>query len=234
MKKFAVFDIDGTIFRWQLYHELFDELYRLKIISEEEAGPVFRARDAWRERKLSFSDYEIRLVMSMERSIVGLEESVLIEAAESIIKARGSHIYHYTTQLLRQLKDQGYLIMAISGSQQQIIEKFASLHGIDISYGKKHEIVDGKIVGSKHQVYGRKAEILTELVGKHGLSWEESYAVGDTNTDSDMLELVENPIAFNPDKNLYERARKEGWKIVVERKNIVYELSSNGNTFVLA
>ena len=35
MKQFAVFDIDGTIFRWQLYHELFDALVDERIITPE-------------------------------------------------------------------------------------------------------------------------------------------------------------------------------------------------------
>ncbi|OYW84493.1 hypothetical protein B7Z17_04005, partial [Candidatus Saccharibacteria bacterium 32-49-10] len=85
MKKFAVFDIDGTIFRWQLYHELFDELYRQGHLHEEAVVPVFAARDAWRNRKGSFGDYELTLVQAMEAGIIGLEEAVLVDAADTII-----------------------------------------------------------------------------------------------------------------------------------------------------
>jgi len=35
---------------------------------------------------------------------------------------------------------------------------------------------------------------------------------------------VENPIAFNPDKKLKLRAEREGWKIVVERKDVIYQI----------
>ena len=66
---------------------------------------------------------------------------------------------------------------------------------------------------------------LAELVAKHGLSYDESIAVGDSESDIPMLEAVSTPIAFNPTKALYEHARAAGWKIVVERKNVVYELS---------
>ncbi|OYX43389.1 hypothetical protein B7Y94_01615 [Candidatus Saccharibacteria bacterium 32-49-12] len=234
MQRFAVFDIDGTIFRWQLYHELFDELYNRNLISKDEAEPIFTARNSWRDRQATFTDYELALVGVMEKSIIGVKESALIEAADAIILSKGSQIYRYTTDLLDNLRRQGYIIMAISGSQEQIVERFARLYDITIVRGKRYDIEDGVIVGGGQAVYGHKAEILQELVNEHGLDWTDSYAVGDTSSDADMMELVANPIAFNPDRALYERARKEGWKIVVERKNIAYELEANGNTFVLA
>lgn len=233
-KKFAVFDIDGTIFRWQLYHELFDELYRSNVLSDEDVAPVFAARDAWRDRKAGFDAYEMTLVRTMEERIVGVKESVLTTAADTIIALRGHHTYRYTTQLIDELKSQGYSILAISGSQQQIVERFATHHGIDIARGRQHEIKDGIITDIVKPVYGHKAEILHELVETHHLSWDDSYAVGDTGSDRDILELVTHPIAFNPDEKLFSRARKEGWTIVVERKNMIYRLEPHGNTFVLA
>lgn len=234
MKKFAVFDIDGTVFRWQLYHQLFDELYSRGHLTEGAVAPVVSARDAWRERKASFSTYEEALVAAMEKEIIGLPESALIEASEAIINTHGSHIYRYTTDLIASLKEQGYFILAVSGSQQQIIDKFAALYDINATHGRRYEVEDGIITGNGEPVYGKKAEILKELVATHQLDWSDSYAIGDTGSDADMMELVTSPIAFNPDQNLYVRARQEGWKIVVERKSIIYELNPNGNTFVLA
>jgi phosphoserine phosphatase len=49
-----------------------------------------------------------------------------------------------------------------------------------------------------------------------------------------MLEYVEHPIAFNPEIRLFNEARNKGWKIVVERKNVVYELEANHGSYVLA
>ena len=69
-----------------------------------------------------------------------------------------------------------------------------------------------------------KKELLEEMIKKHGLSLEQSYAIGDTLSDAPMLSLVKNAIAFNPDKKLYKLALENNWQIVVERKNVVYEL----------
>ncbi|MCA9348552.1 HAD-IB family hydrolase, partial [Candidatus Saccharibacteria bacterium] len=74
---------------------------------------------------------------------------------------------------------------------------------------------------------------LTKLIDKHGLSTEKSLAVGDTKSDIKMLEMVEQPICFNPSQELYDEARKRGWKIVIERKDVIYELTPEAGVFKL-
>jgi phosphoserine phosphatase len=45
--------------------------------------------------------------------------------------------------------------------------------------------------------------------------------------------LVENPIAFNPEKKLFDYAQGKNWKIVLERKNMVYELENKNGQYEL-
>ena len=49
-----------------------------------------------------------------------------------------------------------------------------------------------------------------------------------------MLEIVDNPIAFNPDKEFFQVVKDHGWKIVVERKNMVYELAPSDGRYILS
>ncbi len=232
--KFAAFDIDGTIFRWQLYHALFDEFCRRGIISADAAKATYKARQEWQHRNTEFDDYEEVLIQAVEPVMLGLSEATLNEAADHILATTGGHVYRYTSQLLQDLKKQGYVIIAISGSHQQLVERFAKRYSIDIIHGRQYEIKGGVVTGNPKAVYGHKAAILKQIVAEHDLSWDDSYAVGDTNSDGDMMELVTNPIAFNPDRALYERARRESWPIVVERKSVIYELKPDGTTHVLA
>jgi phosphoserine phosphatase len=72
-------------------------------------------------------------------------------------------------------------------------------------------------------------------VKEHGLTWEDSYAVGDSGGDSSMLARVEHPIAFNPNNDLQTEAMKHGWPIVLERKSIAYRLEKGPDgTYILA
>ena len=69
-----------------------------------------------------------------------------------------------------------------------------------------------------------KANIVRRAVEKENLTLDDSYGVGDTEGDIPMLELVANPIAFNPNIALYKHASRMGWKVVVERKDVIYNL----------
>ena len=233
-RKFAAFDIDGTIFRWQLYHELFDALAVAGYIDQSDRESVAGAREAWSRRESSFMDYEELLVSVMERKVVGLPEQVMKDLAREILSSKGHRTYAYTRKLMTDLKQQGYFIIAISGSYQQLVEVFAEIHQIDLAIGTNYEIKDGKFTSNRSMVFGHKGPILKSAVEEHNLTWEDSYAVGDSGSDSAMMELVEHPIAFNPDDRLFALARDAGWKVVIERKNMMYELEAANGTYVLA
>lgn len=235
MKKFAAFDIDGTIFRWQLYHELFDALVEDNLISPEDAANVLDARENWRKRSAEYEEYEHTLVNVMQKAIVGIDEKAFHAIADKILQEKGHHVYRYTLDLLKQLQTKGYTTIAISGSYHELVERFCQLHKIDIAVGRKYEVVKGRFTEKSLSVFGRKNEILKELVEEHGLDWAGSYAVGDSGGDITMLELVENPIAFNPDQTLRAVATERGWPIVIERKSLAYRLEKGSDgTYVLA
>jgi phosphoserine phosphatase len=67
---------------------------------------------------------------------------------------------------------------------------------------------------------------MEEFVRDAGVSLEGSVGMGDTLSDVGFLELVRTPIAFNPNRGLFEVARQQGWPIVVERKDVIYNLQT--------
>lgn len=235
MRKFAAFDIDGTIFRWQLYHELFDAFVDDGLIAQDAAETVFNAREAWRNRKINYDQYEHTLVQMMRVSVVGVEEVQFNQIADTVLRSKGHHVYRYTLDLLKRLKKEGYIIVAISGSYQQLVDRFAALHDIDIAVGREHVVENGRLTDRSTDIFGRKDEVLRAIVAEHDLDWKDSYAVGDSKGDTKMLELVEHPIAFNPDGELQKIAIEHDWDIVIERKSIAYQLKKGSDgSYVLA
>lgn len=232
-RRFAAFDIDGTVFRWQLYHQLFDECQARNLSDDTTSRLVHEAKRAWQDRLITFPEYEAVLIEVLEKLVVRLDSEDLQTMAETIISEHGRRTYLYTTQLIKDLKEQGYVIVAISGSHHELVEAFAQLHQIDIFEGRRFVKKDGQLVSAGSVVH-RKGELLKNLVAQHDLSWEGSYAVGDSASDIAMLKLVENPIAFNPNPELLERARDAHWPIVVERKSIAYEMRYRDGGYVLA
>jgi HAD superfamily hydrolase (TIGR01490 family) len=226
-KKFAVFDIDGTIFHWQFFHELFDELVEAGVINSAIAKPVLDDRKKWRDGLINWSSYELGLVTALNKGIVGIDKKLLEKISDQIVVSKGKVLYHYTRDLLKELQEKGYTTIVISGSQQTLVERFAKSYNIDIALGLDYEFADNKLVAIKREIYGQKSVLLKQVVKDHGLDWHDSYAVGDTSGDASMLDLVDHPIAFNPDAKLLEIAKQKGWKIVVERKSMAYVLEKN-------
>ena len=236
-QKFAVFDIDGTLFRWQLFHELVFELKDQRLLDAEANVALDKAFISWRGLKSSWSEYENQVVSAIESQITQIETAELELAARRVVARSGHKVYAYTADLVKELKNKGYFLLAISGSQQEIAELFAKKHGFDACIGMVHQRDEnGKFTGQYERfVIGRKANIAKEFIDSHDLSYKDSYAVGDSAGDIDMLELVENPIAFNPSQDLYEAAIKMGWPVVIERKNIAYRLEKGEDDgYVLA
>jgi HAD superfamily hydrolase (TIGR01490 family) len=227
MKKFAVFDIDGTLIRWQLYHAVTDYLAGIGVLSAESMKEVKEARMRWKRRETedSFHDYETKLIHLYESSITNISPSDLDKAAVEVSKKYKTQVYVYTRNLIKHLKSQGYFLIAISGSHDEIVAHVAESYGFDYAVGSKFERVGDKFTGKKFIASKNKDILLHEIIDRYNLSNKDSYAVGDTVNDSTILAMVETPIAFNPNKELLEIAKQKHWKIVVERKNVYYELS---------
>ncbi len=225
-RPFAVFDIDGTLIRWQLYHAVADALVKLGVVEAGTYEAIRGARMSWKTRQpgTSFRDYELELIRVYEEVLADLTVSQLDRAVQAVFGEYKDQVYTYTRQLIEGLKKDKYILFAISGSQIEIVELIAKHYGFNDYVGTVYERSGEKFSGQKMVASHDKAKALRSLVKKHKLIYEKSMAIGDSLSDAAMLELVEIPIAFNPDKDLFERAQQEGWKIVLERKNMVYEL----------
>jgi len=235
-RPFAVFDLDGTLIRWQLYHAIADELAREGHFGVIEYEKVRQARLNWKHRATtsSYKDYEQTLVNLVDVAISGISVDDLARACQVVLTEYKDQVYTYTRDLIARLKNEGYLLFAISASQAEIVKLLADYYHFDDYAGSIYEVKDGYITGVKDVLMReRKPVRLKELVVKHDAIWTDSIAVGDSESDIPMLASVEHPIAFNPTKTLLEHAQAAGWKVVVERKNVIYELEPASGQYVL-
>lgn len=234
-KPFAAFDLDGTLIRWQLYHALADQLAKDGHISPLDYKTMKDARMAWKRRtEASFRDYELLVIQTYEQVLKKLGFAELESAVDAVFSEYKDQVYNYSRDLLHELKKKGYVVFAISGSQDEIVSKIAGYYGFDDFIGTTYERSATGFTGEKTVAAHFKDKALRSLAEKHGLDYDGSIAIGDSKSDIVMMELVETPIAFNPELSLFEHATKKGWKIVIERKNMVYELESKHGQYQLA
>ncbi|MFC1733496.1 HAD family hydrolase [candidate division KSB1 bacterium] len=227
MKKVAIFDVDGTIFRSSMVIELVETLIEEGVFSKEVAKEYEKEYREWFEREGGYEEYVNAIVKSFMKNIKGVHYGTFNDVAKQVILKQQKRVYRYTRDLVKKLKDDGYYLLAISQSPKAMVDGFCKNLGFDKVYGRIYEIgpqdlFTGVIV-DEHLIMN-KSNIVHRAMEKEGLSLDGSIGVGDTESDIPFLELVEEPICFNPNSNLYNVALRLGWKIVVERKDVIYSI----------
>ncbi len=227
MKKVAFFDIDGTVFRSSLLVELVEKLIDEGVFSKEareDYGDEFRN---WRDREGEYGAYIAAVVRSYMHHIKGVHYGDLADIGKIVVAEQSKHIYRYTRDLIKELKAKDYFIVAISQSPKTILDEFCRAYGFDKVYGRIYEIgPQDRFTGAMIDVHlvENKANIVARVLEKEDVQSADSIGVGDTEGDIPLLQSVEKPICFNPNAALYKHAQKVGWKVVVERKDMIYEL----------
>ena len=226
-KKLAIFDIDGTIFRSSLLIELVEALIQEKIFSPSALKIYETARKQWLDRKGEYDDYIAAVVESFKKNLKGVDYDDFLKVARKVVLLNKDRVYRFTRDLIKKLKRRKYYLLAVSNSPQAVVKEFCKNLGFNKVYGRLYE------VDEKNRFNGEilfldliidKAKILKRATEKENLTLKGSIGVGDTESDIRFLKLVDNPICFNPNKKLFNYAKRMKWSIVVERKNVIYKL----------
>ncbi len=224
--KLAVFDIDGTVFRWTFIAELMQALIKKEIISKDVIKQTEKVYFDWKDRKGLWDDYITSVVKVTNNALRGLREETVDEVIKEMVSHKKDNLYVFTRDLIKRLKKQNYFLLAISASPEKIVAEFTKVLGFDKYYGTSYEIINGKYTGEElNEIYSIKHEVLSKFIKDNPqITLKDSIGVGDSDSDISFLEMVENPIAFNPNLKLAEFAKDKKWQIVVERKNVIYNI----------
>lgn len=228
MQKVAFFDVDGTIFRSSLLIELVEQLITEKIFPSNAAEVFEVSHRKWLNREGSYEDYINDVIAVFLSNIKGVHYGDFADIGRRVVAAKSKKVYRYTRDLLDELKRDGYFLIAISQSPKTILDDFCEQYGFDKVYGRVYEIgPQDRFTGnvSEEHLIKNKANIVKRVFDKHPeLTREGSIAVGDTDGDIPLLESVDRPICFNPNQTLYVQAKRNGWEVIVERKDVIYKL----------
>jgi HAD superfamily hydrolase (TIGR01490 family) len=228
MKPVAFFDIDGAFFRSSLLIELVEQLIEEEVFPPEAALLYETELREWQEREGSYHEYIMAVIEAFMKHIKGVHYSTFAEIGKHVVQEQSKYVYRYTRDKIADLKEEGYFIVAISQSPKTILDEFCQQYGFDKVYGRIYEIgPQDCFTGAVTDEYliQNKANIVKRVFDKNPeLTRTNSIAVGDTEGDVPLLESVERPICFNPNKKLFEYARRMHWPVVVERKDVVYHL----------
>ncbi|MEK7089463.1 MAG: HAD family phosphatase [Patescibacteria group bacterium] len=227
MRKVAIFDIDGTIFRSSLLIEMTEAMVQEGIFPMKAERLYAKSFKKWLDRKGHYDEYVHGVIIAFEKYIIGIKNDDFTRVAKKAVAFHKNRVYRYTRDLVAELHRKNYYIIAISNSPQEIVQEFCKTLGFDKSYGRTYAVDKrGRLTGETLYVelVSDKAKFLKHIVKEHSLSLKSSVGVGDSESDIPFLKLVDRPICFNPNSKLYAHARRAGWEVAVERKDVVYHL----------
>ncbi|KKQ34432.1 MAG: Phosphoserine phosphatase related protein [Candidatus Nomurabacteria bacterium GW2011_GWB1_37_5] len=230
-RKFAVLDCDGTIGRKSLMIEQFNTLIDLGIINKEVRKEFMPQFEAWQERKGSFREYVDAIVKSFESNLIGVSYDNFCMTALITAERCRHHVYNFSRTLIEELKRNGYFVIIISHSPKEVLNYFGEYYGIDKIYGMIYVKDDNGLMNGEIEYYNEiidKSILLEQAIQEFNLTTEGSIGMGDTASDVNFLQHVENPICINPNSELHKIAREKNWIRVVERKDMVYFTKLSG------
>lgn len=223
--KIAIFDIDGTIFRSSLLIQLNFALVEYGIFPPLAKTEIDKHRLRWIDRKDTYQKYIEKVVEVFNRRIRGCHQEDFEKVGELVVGEQKNRVYTYTRELIKNLRGK-YFLLAISGSPQEVVKAFNQYWKFDDFIAYKYEtdkegFYTGRVLSN---TFRNKKQTVLDYVKKHNFSLKDSIGVGDTEVDVGFLELVSQPICFNPNHGLYHIAKEKKWKIVVERKDVIYNI----------
>jgi HAD superfamily phosphoserine phosphatase-like hydrolase len=225
--KIAIFDIDGTIFRKNLHFELINELVWLKVFPQKVRKMLIEAYTGWLEHEGVYDDYRRKLVDLYAEYIVGCSPDDVKRASSILMPFHEKRTYIFAEQLIQKFRKENYYMVAISGSPIEIVEEYNRRYlKFDQVFGSVYAVgADGLYTGkADFEPTKNKGLTAKQILYENHLTFDGSYGIGDTESDVSLLELVEHPIAFNPNQNLKAVAEKKKWRIVVEKKDVIYDI----------
>ncbi|HVT00866.1 MAG TPA: HAD-IB family hydrolase [Patescibacteria group bacterium] len=226
-RKLAIFDIDGTIFRSSLVIELVNELVAQGIFPKKAEKEIKTDYVNWVNRQGGYKDYIAKVVEIYRKNLKGSKESEVKRIVREVVSDQKNKLYIYTRDLIKDLIEKDYFLLAISGSPAVMVSEFTKQLNFDYYFGAEYEVKNGIYTGVQiYDVGTDKTVLIKNFVEKFNdqIDLKDSIGVGDTESDIPVLEFVKKPIVFNPNLGLARYAKKKKWRIIAERKDVIYDV----------
>jgi HAD superfamily hydrolase (TIGR01490 family) len=175
--------------------------------------------DHLRYRLRGSSDEQTNAVLEVAKRVFAeIPERDVERMAPAVLAGILPRIYPQMLDEVHRHQDDGRATFIVSAAGNDLVKALAAVLGMEGGIGTRWAIgSDGKYTGEMDGpfVYGRgKVEAMQRFAERHQIDMEASYAYSDSASDLPMLRSVGNAVVVNPDADLLEIAREEGWRVM--------------------
>ena len=206
--RLAVFDCDGTLWAGDAGEGFFDWELTRGVVSDEIVRWARPRYADYKAGKVSEDDMCAEMVTMHS----GLTEAEVQGAADEYFGGFADAIFPEMHELVRQLRDSGCEVWAVSSTNVWVIR--AAMRRFAIPQAKilaaSAKIEDGRITNQLIRVpTGEgKPRAIREVIRE-----TPDAAFGNTRWDAEMLQLAKHAFAVNPTNDLEKLAQQSEWKV---------------------
>jgi len=210
----AIFDLDNTLIAGDSDHAWGQFLVEQKIVDEavyEKANDKFLSD--YQNGQLDIQEYlNFALKPLAENSLEDLNSWRDIFFEEKIKPI----MLPKALELIAHHREQGDFILIITATNRFVTEIIADYLGVDDLIATEPEQTDtgftGRVAGTPSFQEG-KITRLNDWLSTRPMTMEGSYFYSDSHNDLPLLELVDTPVAIDPDDTLSKHCKANQWPI---------------------
>ena len=214
--KLTIFDLDNTILKGDSDYSWINYLIDLGKVDKkiyEEKNQYFY--DKYYEGDLDYDEWaEFALSTIKGKSPDQIDELI----SDFMIKIIEPMINIYALRLIHDHNHEHDIMLLASATNSVIVEPIAKRLGFQNIISSDAEICDGvytgKILGAPALGEGKLKKVEEWAYKKNISITDGSTFYSDSINDFPLLNVVENPVAVNPDNQLREISIKNSWKII--------------------
>jgi HAD superfamily phosphoserine phosphatase-like hydrolase len=213
MSRWAVFDIDGTLFPPSSMEKTFlGYMLRKGAIPATNIFYYFLTaciRSVQTDFAEGFKDNKYYLKYLPARPVHSAARQFVHRFVWPRISATGK-------ERIRLCRQQGYKILIMSGSPDFLTYPLADYLQPDLTIAAELEVRQNRFSGELtglHPYGQRKTAILNNLAEKYSLDFKQSIVFANHHADFDHMLRFQEAVAVNPTIKLKKLAEMQGWKI---------------------
>lgn len=211
----AIFDLDNTLLSGDS-----DYLWGVFLGEQGIVDPDFYARENERFYQ-EYKDGKLDIMEFLRFSLRPLAENSLQDLLawrQQFIEEKIKPIIpQASVDLVAKHKSQGDTLMIITATNAFVTMPIAQLLGIETLIATNPEYIDGKYTGhvqGEPSFQQGKVKRLDNWLAMNNASLEGSYFYSDSHNDIPLLEIVDYPVAVDPDETLRKHANDNQWPII--------------------
>lgn len=215
----AIFDLDNTLLNGDSDHAWGEYLVEKGIV---DAGVYKQANDQflndYQTGRLNILEYLEFALKPLSTNDIKLLNTWRKDFLEQKIKPI---MLPKAFELLEKHKKQGDFLLIITATNRFVTELIASEFGVDDLIATEPEMENsrytGKVYGTPSFQEGKITRLNEWLAGKE-YTLDGAYFYSDSHNDLPLLELVDVPIAVDPDELLRQKSEQLDWPIISLRE----------------